>query len=142
MHLTVYEQTEIFYYAFVFGLMLGIWYDFFRLLRALGFKSKRAFVIHDILFMSGCAVMCFVFALLNVNGHLRLFVLLGHLLGLFAYRFSFGILTAAVFGLIGKAADCAVNLGDRAGGSFAKAIRKCVAAVSRRVLKKKPKIVN
>ena len=114
VHLSVYEQAEIFYYAFVFGLALGVLYDFFRLLRAIGSDSRAVFIVHDILFMSCSSVMCFVFALLNVNGHLRVFVLIGHLLGLLAYRFSIGMVTGAVFGYIGKASDFAVKLCYRA----------------------------
>ena len=113
MHLSVYEQAEIFYYAFVFGLGLGLWYDFFRLLRNIGFNSKRAFIIQDIVFMSGCAVMCFVFALLNVNGHFRVFVMIGHIFGLLSYRFSFGMVTGLLFKLMGKAAKLLVRFGGQ-----------------------------
>lgn len=115
MHLTVYEQAEIFYYAFVFGAGLGVWYDFFRLLRAAGLNSKRAFIVQDIIFMSGSAVMCFVFALLNVNGHFRVFVMLGHLLGLLAYRFSFGMITGFLFGIIRKITKYTVIFGNKTG---------------------------
>lgn len=97
MHLTVYEQGEIFYFAFVFGAALGLWYDFFRLLRHIGFNSRRAFIIQDIIFMTSCGILCFIFAVLTVNGHLRLFVLTGHTAGFAAYRFSFGMLSGIVF---------------------------------------------
>lgn len=97
MHLTVYEQGEIFYFAFVFGVALGLWYDVFRMLRHLGLNSRRAFIVQDILFMTSCGILCFIFASLTVNGHLRLFVLAGHIFGFMSYRFSFGMLTGMLF---------------------------------------------
>lgn len=132
MHLTVYEQAEIFYFAFVFGLIIGVWYDLFRLLRALGFNSKRAFILQDIVFMSGSAVMCFLFALVNVNGHFRVFVMIGHMLGLFAYRFSFGMLSGVIFGIAGKAAAVSVNIGRSISGLLTNAAGKIKAKIKKR----------
>ena len=100
MHLTVYEQSEIFYFAFVFGTFLGVYYDFYRLLRHLGFTSKVAVISQDLAFMSTSAILCFLFAQVTVNGHLRGFVLIGHLLGIFAYRYSIGMLSGFVFAFI------------------------------------------
>lgn len=100
MHLSVYRQGEIFYFAFVFGVLIGVYYDFYRLLRYLGFKSKSAVIAQDIIFMSTSAVMCFLFAQVTVNGHLRAFVAFGHLFGAIAYRYSFGMLSGFAFKLI------------------------------------------
>lgn len=97
MHLTVYRQGEIFYFAFLFGLVIGVYYDFYRLLRYLGFKSKYALIAQDIIFMSTSAVMCFLFAQVTVNGHLRAFVMFAHLFGLLSYRYSFGMLSGFMF---------------------------------------------
>ena len=101
MHLTVYEQSEIFYFAFVFGTAIGVYYDFFRLLRYLNFNSRSAVVIQDLIFMSSSAVLCFLFAQVTVNGHLRAFVIVGHLFGIFSYRYSIGMLSGFVFKIIG-----------------------------------------
>lgn len=100
MHLTVYEQSEIFYFAFVFGTFLGVYYDVYRLLRYLGFTSKAAVISQDLIFMSTSAIFCFLFAQVTVNGHLRGFVLIGHLLGILAYRYSIGMLSGFVFAFI------------------------------------------
>ena len=100
MHLTVYEQSEIFYFAFVFGTFLGVYYDFYRLLRYLGFTSKAAVISQDLAFISTSAIACFLFAQVTVNGHLRGFVLIGHLLGIFAYRYSVGMLGGFIFAFI------------------------------------------
>ena len=97
MHLSVYRQGEIFYYAFIFGLLIGVYYDFYRLLRYLGFKSKSAVIAQDIIFMSTSAVLCFLFSQVTVNGHLRAFVIFAHLFGVISYRYSFGMLSGFVF---------------------------------------------
>ncbi len=102
MHLNVYQQSEIFYFAFVFGAALGIYYDLYRLLRYLGLDSKAAVMTQDIIFMSTAGVMCFLFAEVTVNGRLRAFVIFSHLIGFFSYRFSFGMLSGFVFKFLGR----------------------------------------
>lgn len=101
MHLTVFEQSEIFRCAFLFGLFLGVWYDFFRLLRAIGFNSRAEVFFQDIIFMLGLSIMCALFAQTTVHGHFRMFVMAAHLLGILAYRFSVGMLTSGLFWVIG-----------------------------------------
>ncbi len=130
MHLSVYEQSEIFYFAFVFGIFLGVYYDFYRLLRYLGFTSRLAVLIQDLSFMTTSAVLCFLFAQVTVNGHLRGFVIIGHLIGLFAYRYSLGMLSGFVFSII----RFVLNLFKKAVGSllkhFSRATQVCLAKMS------------
>jgi len=102
MHLSVFEQSEIFYYAFIFGIGLGIFYDVFRLIRCLGLNKKKAVLIEDIVFMVLTAVACSLFAQVTVNGHLRLFTMLAHTAGFVSYRFSVGLLSGYIFNTIGK----------------------------------------
>jgi len=109
LHLTVYRQGEIFYYAFLYGIVLGVYYDFYRLLRYLGFKSKYAVIAQDITFMCTAAVMCFLFAEVTVNGHIRAFIIFGHLFGIFSYRYSFGMLSGFGFKLISSAVTLIKN---------------------------------
>jgi len=124
VHLSLYEQAEIFYYAFVFGTLLGVWYDVFRLLRYAGLDSKKAVITQDIAFMSGSAVMCFVFAVLNVNGHFRIFVMLGHLFGLISYRFSIGMVTGVIYRRIGICVKTTSGLCDRLSRGMVKSFNK------------------
>ncbi len=99
MHLTVYRQSEIFYFAFIVGLIIGLYYDFYRLLRYIGFKSKYAVIAQDIIFMSTTAVLCFLYAEITVNGHMRGFVMFAHLFGVLSYRYSIGLLSGIIFKL-------------------------------------------
>lgn len=97
MHLSVFEQGEIYYFAFVFGIALGVYYDFFRMIRYIGFNSRFAVIVQDILFMSTASILCFLFAQVTVNGHFRGFIMVGHILGFFSFRYSIGILSGYVF---------------------------------------------
>lgn len=102
MHLSIYEQCEIFYYSFLFGLCIGAYYDVYRLIRYLGFTSKAAVIAQDIIFMSTAAVATFIFSQTVVHGHIRLFVLFGELFGCISYRYSIGMLSGFVFSIIHK----------------------------------------
>ena len=91
MHLTVFEQEEIFRYAFLLGVLLGVLYDLFAFVRMSHGGLKLVTFVCDVLFMSCSAVVCFMFALTTVHGHFRLFAAVGHLLGFLAYRMSIGL---------------------------------------------------
>lgn len=114
MHLSVYEQSEIFYYAFILGIGLGLYYDFYRFLRYVGFCSKSAVIVQDIIFMSTSAVLCFLFAELTVNGHFRVFTMLAHLLGGFAYRYSVGMLSGKIFKVVSSLLNFIKTIAEKA----------------------------
>ena len=81
LHLSVFEQSEIFEYAFLFGVALALFYDFFRLIRAMGINSCKAVFLQDIIFMSVSSVLCFLFAQVTVHGYFRFFVIFAHAAG-------------------------------------------------------------
>ncbi len=100
MHLSLYEQGEIFYYAFIFGMFVGLYYDFYRFLRYIGLNSKQALLAEDITFMCTTAVAFFLFSQVTVHGHIRLYVLLTVFFGAVAYRYSLGLLSGFVFAVL------------------------------------------
>ncbi len=100
MRLSVYEQCEVFYFSFVFGAVLGVYYDFFRLLRYLGFTSKRAVFFQDVIYMCTIAVASSLYFQTVVNGHVRFFVLAAMLFGAVSYRYSLGMLSGYVFSAV------------------------------------------
>ena len=110
MHLSVDEQSEIFAAAVLFGAALGVFYDLFRLLRALGFRSRAAVFAQDVLFMMCCGVLCFLFAQTTVHGRFRSFTFIGHVIGLAGYRFSIGVFTGAAFRAAAKVLHRAARL--------------------------------
>lgn len=130
MHLTLYEQGEIFRCAFIFGLFLGVFYDVFRLLRAFGLRSSGAVFVQDIIFMSCCAVLCFMFAQTTVHGHFRVFVEIGHLLGFLAYRCSIGMASGYIYKQFGKLFDLILKFFNKSIIYFARILRKLIGNIS------------
>ena len=133
MHLSVYEQGEIFRFAFLFGLLLGVLYDLFRLLRAMGFDSRSAVFFQDVAFMACSAVLCFMFAQTTVHGRFRMFIMAGHLLGFAAYRVTLGIVTGRVYSLLGRAFKWAARALNGMLVKFADMTLRLSANISRKV---------
>lgn len=100
MHLSVYEQGEVFYFSFIFGLFIGLYYDIYRFLRYIGFISKTSVMIQDLCFMCTSAVATFLFSQMVVNGHIRAYVITAVLFGAVSYRYSFGLLSTFMFKLL------------------------------------------
>lgn len=97
MELSQFSQPQIFLFAVLAGILTGILYDVFRLLRTAGLNSLLHTVIQDIVFMCCFAVIAFLFAIAFNQGEVRFFTLLGHICGLLAYRYTIGILTGRLF---------------------------------------------
>lgn len=83
-------QVRIFLYAIGFGFFLGGVYDVFRLFRLLFQKSGGAYRVADVLFALTAGFFVFLFALTQLNGQIRGYVLLGILLGFLLYAYTFG----------------------------------------------------
>lgn len=83
-------QTEIFLLSLGFGFLLGILYDVFRTLRLIISSSSWFTVFADIVYFMLCAFLVFCFNLAVDSGRIRLYVLLGDLLGWMIYYFSLG----------------------------------------------------
>ncbi len=83
-------QTEIFLLSLGFGFLLGILYDIFRTLRLIISGSSGFTVFADVVYFLVCAFLVFCFNLVVDSGKIRLYVLLGDMLGWMIYYFSFG----------------------------------------------------
>lgn len=90
MGITVAEQTKNFLFSCGFGFLLGILYDFFRILRIAFFRKKISVFIQDIIFWALSAMLTFIFILSLNHGEIRGYILFGELLGFVIYFFSFG----------------------------------------------------
>ncbi len=88
------EQTEIFFLSLGFGFLLGVVYDVFRVVRLIISRSAWFTVFMDILYFLICAFLIFSFNLVVDSGKIRVYVLLGDMLGWFIYYFSLGAITA------------------------------------------------
>ncbi len=83
-------QTRIFFYSLGFGFLLGILYDVFRTVRLIISNSKSFVVFMDLLYFAVCAFLIFCFNMVVDSGRIRIYVVLGEILGWLIYYFSFG----------------------------------------------------
>lgn len=118
MHLSVYEQGEVFYFSFVFGLFVGLYYDVYRFLRYIGFTSKSAVMIQDLCFMCTSAVATFLFSQTVVNGHIRVYVLAAEIFGAVSYRYSLGLLSSFIFKILQSVLNFIKKVFGKAASSF------------------------
>ncbi len=92
---TVAGELEIFMGAVYSGMVLGVLYDFFRLI-ALPFYSKWVLGAFDALFYIIAGIFTAAAFLELTDGVLRLYVFLGMALGLSSYIFSVSYLLTAL----------------------------------------------
>lgn len=84
------HQTVVFIYSLLWGGVLGVLYDVFRVYRICVRSSTVSVIIQDVIFFSVCTVIVFLFLLSNVNGQLRGYYILGMFLGAVIYHYSLG----------------------------------------------------
>ena len=92
MEITVAEQTYAFLFSLLTGAALGVFYDVFRVLRIAIRPGKAAIVIQDAIFFVVCGAVTFVFMLTENYGQIRIFLILGELMGFMLYYFTIGAL--------------------------------------------------
>ena len=97
------QPVLVFFEACVLGFCLGALYDVFRILR-LSFPHNKILVfLEDVLYFFLITVISFSFILLQNNGTLRAFLLLGELMGAILYFFTLSILIMKAANAIIKA---------------------------------------
>ena len=85
-------QTEIFFFSLGFGFLLGILYDVFRTLRIIISDAKGFVIAADLIYFAVCSFLMFCFNLIVDNGRVRVYVIVGEILGWMIYYFSLGTL--------------------------------------------------
>lgn len=78
------------------GILLGVWYDLFRLVRLLTAPSARRIFGQDMLFFASSAAITLLLALPISSGRVRAFHLLALMTGFFCYYQTLGRLFYAV----------------------------------------------
>ena len=89
-------QTIVFFQSLLLGFCLGLFYDAFRIFRLAISHSSAIIFLEDIFYFGICAVVTFLFSLSALNGHVRVFLGVGELLGATIYYFSLGALVMKV----------------------------------------------
>lgn len=92
------EPTLLFLYSCVMGAALGVIYDMFRIFRLAVKTHKIVIVFQDILYLGIWAMAVLWFSVYVGNGEVRLFYLVGTVLGWIVYYFTIGQLVFAVAG--------------------------------------------
>ena len=117
-------QTEIFLLALGFGFILGIFYDVFRTFRMIISDSAPFIFLMDILYFLLCTFLVFCFNLTVDGGKIRLYVMLGDLLGWLIYYFSLGEISVRI-------SNAAVSLVRRAAAAIFKPVSGLVKLLKR-----------
>lgn len=86
--ITVKSQIFTFFYALILGVVLSVFFDFFRIIR-ISYKHNNIFVfIEDIVFFLISTFLTFMFLMSRCNGEFRTYVISAILIGFFIYRIS------------------------------------------------------
>ena len=98
---TVYSDPAAgFLLACVAGVLLALFYDVFRISRALLHPRRRSVFLQDLLFFSVSAVVTFLVSLATNSGILRFYLLAGEGLGMCAYFLTLGEITIRLASLL------------------------------------------
>ena len=91
------EQLRDMFLCGGMGFLLGAYYDVFRLLRLWLPSSVAVVFVQDGVYCISSAVAVFLFSLAVTDGELRVYLLVGLVIGFFAYCRTIGRVTARFF---------------------------------------------
>ncbi len=100
LSLTIAREVTIFGYSLLLGAILGVSYDFLRVLRKAVPHSVIMLAVEDIAYFLTASVYSFWFLAGITDGRIRTFALLGELLGAVVYYFTVGELVMRVSSVI------------------------------------------
>ena len=82
-------QAVGFLRAIILGILISIFYDIFSALRKLGVNSFFAVLVEDILFFLVTTPVIFLFLIATTNGEVRLYIILGIIIGFSLLKLTF-----------------------------------------------------
>lgn len=88
MNVTLIEQLTQFGIAALIGVALGVVYDFFKVLRLIGFDFKAAAFIEDVLFFLIATITMFSYYMQFTDGKFRIISLIAAFLGFLVYSLT------------------------------------------------------
>ncbi len=92
MIITLSEQTLIFLYSCFFGVLLSCYFDVFRVIRLITGNLKIITLVCDLFFFLSGTVFVYLFFVRFCSGQIRVYVLIGELLGFLICHFSISAL--------------------------------------------------
>ena len=90
MQQSIASQVLVFVYSLFLGVLLGITYDIFRIIRMVINSKNIAVFIQDVLYFIISGVITFLFVLGVNNGDSRFYVLAGEGIGWIIYHITLG----------------------------------------------------
>lgn len=94
------SQPVIFGYACLFGAVLGLYYDIFRIIRLLTASERRHVFLQDVFYLFTCGVLTYLFTFAVNYGELRFYILAGEAIGWCIYYLTIGAITLRVSTLV------------------------------------------
>lgn len=102
MNLTLAFQFQGFLISIGVGVLLGAYYDVFRIFRTVFCSEKRAVFYQDIFYMLTSAIITFLLALGVNYGNVRFYILAGEIIGWCLYFLTVGMVTIRVFRFVSR----------------------------------------
>ena len=98
------QQSSLFLISMLYGVILGVWYDFFRAVRKKVSHRNRTVHMEDVVFCLSAAAGLFLLFQIYNQGRIRFYVLLGLFAGAVAYFFVLSVPVEKIMELIVGAA--------------------------------------
>lgn len=95
-------QVLIFFQSIVLGVIIGVFYEIFRIIRMAHENGRILIFFEDIIFFSVSSVVTFLFILTVNQGQIRFYIILGEIIGLTTYFLTMGVVVNKIFKLIIK----------------------------------------
>ena len=96
MSLIISQQTAAFLGSLFLGAVLGAVFDLFRVFRKAFCQPVWLIWAEDVLYLLICAVITYGYMLQSIEGQVRVFIIIGELIGAILYYLTLGRLVMAV----------------------------------------------
>ncbi len=98
----IYSQEQIFIFFSIIGIIIGIFFDFFRVIRKSSNKSDSTTFIQDLIFLSFSGYLIITGIIKLNGGEVRLFLFLGLCFGITIYLLTISELCVIIFNVFVK----------------------------------------
>jgi spore cortex biosynthesis protein YabQ len=102
LNLSLSFQLQGFVISIATGVLLGAYYDVFRIFRTVFQSERRAVFFQDLFYMLSAAFVTFLLSLGVNYGEVRFYILAGEIMGWCLYYLTVGMVTIRVFQLVSK----------------------------------------
>lgn len=95
MQISLLVQLGDFFMSFSLGLVLGVFYDLFRVANLFSKPTHRRIFIQDVFYFVISGIVTFLFMLVVNSGEIRFYIIAGEVAGFLLYHFTFGRLVVS-----------------------------------------------